>query len=158
MTELILQRISEHKNVTSNKGKTEDSTIGSLKLIDNGTTLFSGFSCENAGPSTDVAMQDKRIMPGTYSLEWSASSKNSNKALGRWRNKVLWVKRDPAFNKRLIRIHTGNYPSDTEGCILPGESNSGKGYVNSSVSATIKLFEAIDKIGVDNVKLTVKEI
>lgn len=158
MAELILQRLSEHKNVTSNKGKTEDSTIGSLKLVDSQTVLFNGFSCENAGPSTDIALQDKRIMPGIYSLAWSSSKKNGNKALGKWQNKVIWVKRDEAFDKRLIRIHTGNYPSDTEGCILPGESKSTRGYVNSSVNAVIKLFNEIDKLGIENVKLIIKEI
>lgn len=159
MNQLILQRLSEHKNVVSNKGKVEDSTIGSLTLIDSkGAVLFKGFSCENIGPSTDASMTDKRIMPGTYTLEWSRSTKNGNKSLGKWQNKVLWVKRDPKFDSRLIRIHTGNYPSDTEGCILPGESKSANGYVNSSVSAVTKLFNAIEKLGVSTVKLIIKEI
>lgn len=158
MAELILQRLSEHSNVTDNKGRTEGSTIGSLKLIDGQTVLFSGFTCENAGPSTDEAMKDKRIMPGIYSLAWSSSSKNSNQKLGKWRNKVLWVKRDESFDKRLIRIHVGNYPTDTEGCILPGMSKSSKGFVNSSVEAVIKLFNEIDKLGANNVKFIIKEI
>lgn len=159
MAELILQRISEHKDVIDTKGRKENSTLGSITLYsDDKKVLFQGFTCENDGPSTDEPMKDKRIVSGTYTLEWATSSKNGNKALGKWQNKVLWVKRDVAFNKRLIRIHVGNFPTDTEGCILVGESKSTKGCVNSSVSAITKLFNAVNQVGVENVKLIVKEI
>lgn len=159
MYELILQRLKEYKDVVDTKGRKENSTLGTITLKnEKGEVLFRGHSCENGGPSTDEPMKDKRIVSGEYALEWATSSKNGNKSLGRWQNKVLWVKRDAAFNKRLIRIHVGNFPTDTEGCILVGETSSPKGCVNSSVSAITKLFNAIDKVGVENVKLVVKEI
>lgn len=158
MRTLELTRIAEYRNVKDLKGRTEDSTIGTLILKDADKVLFKGFSCENTGPSTDESGKDRRIVGGKYSLEWANSTKNSNKKLGRWQNKVLWVKRDEAFNKRLIRIHVGNFPTDTEGCILPGLSENKKGAVNSSVNAVIELFNAIDKIGVENVELIVKDL
>lgn len=159
MALLLLQRTKEYKDVTDLKGRKEDSTLGTLMLTDDkGEILFKGHTCENSGPSTDEAMKDKRIVSGEYSLEWAKSTKNGNKSLGRWQNKVLWVKRDANFDKRLIRIHVGNFPTDTEGCILVGETISNKGCINSSVSAITKLFNAIDKIGVNNVKLVIKEI
>lgn len=159
MYELTLQRLKEHKDVVDLKGRKENSTLGVLTLrSERGEVLFRGCSCENDGPSTDEPMKDKRIVSGSYTLEWSKSSKNGNKSLGKWQNKVIWVKRDAKFDKRLIRIHVGNFPTDTEGCILVGETSSPKGCVNSSVSAITKLFNAIDKVGIENVKLVIKEI
>lgn len=158
MATLELTRIAEYKNVKDLKGRTEDSTIGTLILKDGDKVLFKGFSCENIGPSTDESGKDRRIVGGKYSLEWANSTKNGNKKLGRWQNKVLWVKRDEAFNKRLIRIHVGNFPTDTEGCILPGLSENKKGAVNSSVNAVIELFNAIDKVGVENVEFIIKDL
>lgn len=162
MATLILQRILECKNVKDLKGKTENSTIGTLTLkSDDSKVLFSGFTCENDGPSTDTAMQDKRIIAREYNLEWTQTSKNANKTLGKWQNKAILLTCDgtlPNFRNRRILIHVGNFPTDTEGCILVGISKSDKGCVNSSVNAIIKLFDAIDKIGINSVKLTILEV
>lgn len=161
MATLELQRLSEHKNVKDLKGKIENSTLGSIVLKDGNKVLFSGFTCENDGPSTDTPMQDKRIVAREYNLEWTKTSKNGNKALGKWQNKAMWVTCDkelPSFRGRRILVHTGNFPTDTEGCILVGTSKSEKGCINRSVEAIIKLFNAIDEAGIENVKLVVKEV
>lgn len=167
MVELILQRISEHDNVIKPKfSRKESSTLGILELRDESGVIWSGFSCENGGPSTDESKKDLRIMPGEYSLEWCASSKNGllAKRYPEWKNKdgsnvAIWVKRktDKKFNDRLIRIHTGNYPHDTEGCILPGKTGA-NGIVGDSVTATNELFVLLKKYGLKNVKLIIKEI
>lgn len=159
MATLIVERLKEFDKVTDLKGRSEPSTTGKVTLIDGDETIFKGFSCENAGPDTDTPKQDKRIVAREYDLAWTATSKNGNKALGKWQNKALWVTCDgilPNFRDRRILIHTGNFPTDTEGCILIGKSENKQGAVNSSVNAITELFNAIDKIGVENVKLEVK--
>ena len=161
MYKLVLQRLKEYKNVKDLKGKVEDSTIGSIKLFDDDKVLFEGYTCENIGPSTDKPRQDKRIIARTYDLEWTTTTKNDNKTLGKWQNNAILLTCDkelPNFRNRRILIHIGNYPSDTEGCILVGEEQTNSGAVSKSVVAIIRLFNLIEKIGIDNVKLEVNEI
>lgn len=161
MYKLVLQRLKEYKNVKDLKGKVEDSTIGSIKLFDDDKVLFEGYTCENIGPSTDKPRQDKRIIARTYDLEWTTTTKNDNKTLGKWQNNAILLTCDkelPNFRNRRILIHTGNYPSNTEGCILVGEEQTNSGAVSKSVVAIIRLFNLIEKIGIDNVKLEVNEI
>lgn len=158
--QLILQRVKEYDSVTSNKGKTEPSTIGELTLVSaTGVEVFKGYTCENIGPSTDASGTDKRIVAREYQLSWTPTSQNSNNSLGDYKNNaiLLSMKDNPKFAQRRILIHVGNYPSDTLGCILVGTSTN-KGYVSNSVKAIIKLYDIIQKVGIDNVTLIVKEI
>lgn len=157
---LELQRLKEFSAVKA-KGTVEGSTIGEMTLTSEiGEELFKGYTCENIGPSTDTPKQDKRIVAREYDLEFSQTSKNSNSLLGKWKNKALWLKCKelPQFANRRILIHVGNYPQDTEGCILVGKREGNNGTVSNSTESIIKLFDIIDKVGVDNVKLVVKEI
>ena len=161
MYKLVLQRLKEYKNVKDLKGKVEDSTIGSIKLFDDDKVLFEGFTCENIGPSTDKPRQDKRIIARTYDLEWTTTTKNDNKTLGKWQNNAILLTCDkelPNFRNRRILVHVGNGPGDTEGCILVGESETNSGLISKSIVAIIRLFNLIEKIGIDNVKLEVNEI
>ena len=161
MYKLVLQRLKEYKNVKDLKGKVEDSTIGSIKLFDDDKVLFEGYTCENIGPSTDKPRQDKRIIARTYDLEWTTTTKNDNKTLGKWQNNAILLTCDkelPNFRNRRILVHVGNGPGDTEGCILVGESETNSGLISKSVVAIIRLFNLIEKIGIDNVKLEVNEI
>lgn len=157
---LTLQRKREFKNVAF-KGKVEDATLGEVSLKDEqGSELWSGFSCENIGTSTDKSGQDKRIIAREYDLEWTKTSTNGNAALGKWRNKALLLTCDsilPNFRNRRILIHAGNAPQDTEGCLLFGKGK-GEGIVTNSVAAIIELFDIVERIGAENIKLVVKEI
>lgn len=156
---LRVERVKEYAAVTDTKGRTEPSTIGKVTLTDGDKVLWEGYSCENGGADTDTPNQDKRIVAREYNLEWTATSKNTNSALGKWQRKALWVTCDstlPSFRPRRILVHVGNFPSNTEGCILLGKTASSKGAVNSSVQAIIEVFDIIDRLGAGNVKLIVE--
>lgn len=158
---LKVKRESEHKGILY-KNKKEDSTLGSVVLEDvNGKELWKGYSLENIGPSTDTPNQDRRIVAREYQLEWTATTKNSNSKLGKFRNKALLVtcKELPSFRHRRILIHTGNYPQDTEGCILLGKGVDKKqGIILKSVDAINELFAILEKLSIKEVSLKVEEI
>lgn len=158
---LKVKRESEHKGILY-KNKREDSTLGSVVLEDvNGKELWKGYSLENIGPSTDTPNQDRRIVAREYQLEWTSTTKNSNSKLGKFKNKALLVtcKELPSFRHRRILIHTGNYPQDTEGCILLGKGVDKKqGIILKSVDAINELFAILDKLSIKEVSLKVEEI
>lgn len=167
---LLLQRDSEHKDVKHpKKDKLENSTLGTITLTENesGKVLFKGYTCENIGPSTDTPNQDKRIVARTYKIQWTDSSTNSSlsKTYPKYkigeRNKAIWLHNpeDPNFAKRRILIHVGNYPQDTAGCLLVGQTrNTAKGTISSSILAIHSLYEIIEKIDIKEIDLVVKEI
>lgn len=168
MYTLSLKRLSEHKDIQKpNVEKIEDSTIGEVILTDSeGKELFKCYCCENIGPSTDTPNQDKRIIPRTYQLEWTSSSKNGSLAkkypefkLKDGRNKAIHVVTEelPSFANRRILIHVGNYPQDTEGCLLFGY-NTVNGIVSNSIECIKDFFKIVEKIGISNITLEIKEI
>lgn len=170
MYKILLQRVSEHKNVKKpNKDKIEDSTLGEFKIIDkDGKIIWQCYTCENIGPSTDTAKQDKRIIARKYNLEWTSSSTNGSlsKNYPKYktkdgRNKAILLTCDnelPSFRNRRILIHVGNYPQDTEGCLLLGMSKNEKGYISQSVVAVNEFFQLVEKHGIENFILEIKEI
>lgn len=163
---LELQRIAEFKDIIKppkgdKKYKKEDSTLGIVNLYDDkGDSLFTCYSCENIGESTDTPMQDKRIIARDYQLEWTNTSKNSSPMLGDYKHKALWLKTKEleSFAKRRILIHTGNYPQDTEGCLLFGYTENKNGTISRSTDCIIDFFNLVKKLGVENITLRVKEI
>lgn len=159
---LEVQRLKEYPKGSTQFTQQEGSTIGKITLTSEiGQELFTGYTCENLGPSTDTPNQDKRIVARTYELEWTKTSKNGNKKLGKWVNKALLLTCDKelsSFRNRRILVHIGNYSTNTEGCILVGTSQSNNGAINSSVDAINKLFNVLEGIELDNVELVVKEI
>lgn len=167
---VIVQRISEHKDIKSPRfSHLEDSTLSNVEVQDeNGKVVFKCFCCENIGESTDTPKQDKRIIAREYELEWTYSTKNAtlSKYYPKWKskdgklNKALWLTCDkvlPSFRNRRILIHIGNYPQDTEGCLLFGYTK-GAGIVGGSTNCINDFFTFVKKEGVENFTLVVKEI
>lgn len=101
-----------------------DGTIGKFYIIgDDGVKLMTGFSLEPAGPDTTERNKDRRVPAGIYNLDWYKSARTGKT------QPVIYNDKVPM--DRYIAIHQGNYPKDTEGCILLGDSYDSKGVYNS---------------------------
>ena len=179
MFNIVIQRKEEYENVKKNENdkNAETSTVGNLSVYDEkGENIFSCFTLENGGESTSESGTDKRILAGVYYLRWTSSSTNSGLAkYDYWKkenhlekikdgtqgkNIAVWVMSDTIknHNKRRILIHIGNYPQDTLGCILCGYTNENNGKIGNSTKAINDLFLLFEKYGIENFKLTIKEI
>ncbi|WP_455145683.1 DUF5675 family protein [Brachyspira pilosicoli] len=180
MLNIVIQRKEEYDNVKKNENdkNAETSTVGNLSVYnEKGENIFSCFTLENKGESTSESGQDKRILAGVYYLRWTSSSTNSGLAIkyDYWKkanhlekikdgtqgkNIAVWVMSDTIknHNKRRILIHIGNSPQDTLGCILCGYINGNNGKIGNSTKAINDLFLLFEKYGIENFKLTIKEI
>lgn len=90
------------------KWETERSTIGQYAI--EGTNI-KGYMLERPGPDTLEAGLRKRVPEGTYQLCWHIGEAFQN---------VLKLYNSEVPKERAILIHIGNYPRDTDGCLLPG--------------------------------------
>ena len=155
---IVLQREKEYQNVKKpNKDKIEDSTIGTFKVFDGDKEIFSCYSVENGGESSDVVGSDKRILPRVYTLEWTTSSVPLPKS---WKPKAITTicPTDPKHKPRRIHIHVGNYPQDTEACILLTKVDNKNGTCSQSGLAVEEFYKLVDKLGIENFELEVREI
>ena len=136
----------------------EDSTIGEFVVTDEaGKEVFKCFCVENIGPSTDTPNQDKRIMPRTYKLYYTESSvalppEHKPKCIS------LYTDELPSFKDRRIHIHIGNYPQDTEGCLLLNYTDNENGTGGRSTDAVRDFYNLVEEVGIDNFSLEVREI
>lgn len=108
--------IKRYKNI-------EDGTIGKFELIEGNEVVLKGYTLEPAGDDTTARGKDRRIPAGLYQTVWHASPK-FGKVLP-----LLYNEKVP--KDRFILIHAGNYPKDTEGCILLGRKACDAGVLES---------------------------
>lgn len=108
---------------------------------------LSGFMLECPGPSTTQAGQRKRIPAGTYQIVWHDGTKYRG---------VVRLYNDQVPQSRAILIHVGNYPSNTDGCLLAGMTR-GVDVVGASRGAVTELMQWIRACGVDNVRVVIKD-
>jgi hypothetical protein len=91
-------------------------THSRFKFIVNGSVKMTGYMLEAAGPSSQVAGSDQRIIPGKYSLIDNPGSKGDFRLV-----KSTKEAADELFgNRSLVNIHIANFPKDIEGCFAPG--------------------------------------
>ncbi|WP_341645975.1 DUF5675 family protein [Thauera sp. SDU_THAU2] len=129
------------------KWQSDASTISELSS-NNG--ILKGYVLERPGPDTTRSGLRLRIPEGTYRLKWHNSNIPSVKPY----NPVPLLYNSTVSEGRYILIHNGNYPSNTDGCLLVGETK-GSNVVNSSVSMLRKLKAHLNDTGIDNVFLEI---
>lgn len=163
MFKIILQRKKEYESVQKpakegRKYKLESSTIGELIIQDESEKeIFKCVTCENGGPSTDTPNQDKRIIARTYKLYWTESSVALPKD---FKPKCISLYTDelPSFKERRIHIHIGNYPQDTEGCVLLGYIDNKDGTTGQSKKAVSDFYKIVDTHNIQDFTLEIREI
>lgn len=118
-----------------------DGTIGELNLIEEGagSVVFRCYTLEPAGEDTTEQGKDRRIPEGCYNVAWHNSPSQKRTCV------LLFNERVP--KSRYILIHPGNYPKDTSGCILVGDSYNNAGVLNS-VKTYNTFFRLVQKYGI----------
>jgi len=119
--------------------ETDEGTIGELTV--DGTD-FKAYTLEPAGASSVVEGSDKRILAGTYEVERYNSAKYKS---------VYEVQNVPGRTK--ILFHVGNFPEDTLGCFLVGQTH-GTNAVYSSAKAFSQFRDTLSSYHHLNVTIT----
>ncbi len=112
--------------------ESSQSTIGEFRSSDQ---LIQGYILEPPGPSTVKEKSARRIPTGIYDIIPHNGSKFKN-------TYCLFNKKVP--QSRAILFHVGNFPKDTQACLLPGESYKND-YVGSSKNALTNLLKYINE-------------
>lgn len=136
------------------KWQTDRSTISEFRIADtkpgNGEKA-QGFFLERPGPDTAESGLRRRIPEGTYKLKWQ----NRTTLTGvRPHLPVPWLYSKDLPDSRYIYIHNGNYPSDTDGCLLIGSSRM-EDMVGNSVTSLKKLKKYLNRVGIENVTVKI---
>lgn len=156
---ICVSRTKEYVGIRKpKKTKIEGATIGDLYIKDmKNNILFRCKTLENEGSSTDTPRLDKRIMPRSYRLEWTNTSVTLP---AEYKGRGLLLTCDsvlPKFRDRRILIHIGNFPQDTEGCLLLGMKDNFNGTISQSTIAVKKFYDIIKENGVENFELSIDE-
>lgn len=154
MYTIVLQRLGQVKSVEKpGITRREPATFGLLTILAKDLNVWDPiFSCvtiENGGRSSTIANKDYRIMPGEYNLYLDTTAVPLPIPYRDMKQGVLLgSKYDPAFKNRRIFIHAGNYPQDTEGCILLQSTydfQKNQGFGAGSMRACQSFYEFIYK-------------
>jgi len=95
---------------------TETATIGVLEI--NGATFF---TIEDTARALGVKIFGKTAIPeGEYTVRWTFSNRYQKQLPLIFNRDDFSVEDGRGVRFTGIRIHPGNTPSDTHGCILPG--------------------------------------
>ncbi|WP_411016729.1 DUF5675 family protein, partial [Salmonella sp. s51944] len=100
---------------------------------------------ERPGPDTTASGLRRRIPEGSYKIKWHSS----NIASVNSHNPVPILYNASVPQSRYILIHNGNYPRNTDGCLLIG-STKGKDFVGGSVAKLKELKEFLTPEGIEN--------
>ncbi len=127
--------------------QSDKSTISTFTV--SGSTI-KGYILERPGPDTTTSGLRKRIPEGNYKIKWHSSNINSVKSY----NPVPLLYNAAVPQSRYILIHNGNYPRNTDGCLLIG-STRGQDFVGGSAAKLKELKEFLTQEGIENFTVTV---
>jgi len=68
---------------------------------------------------------------------------------------VPWVYGSSVPETRRIYIHNGNYPRNTDGCLLIGSTRA-TDFVGNSVATLERLQAYLNRVGIENIKLCIR--
>ena len=135
--ELVLDRIAKMQNYTIGRLSVKlEEPVG--KCVDGKyVTETERYLCDTLEPKRRNLKKEKKV-PGRTAVPEGRYRVLITKSLRfqRWLPLLVDV---PGFNG--IRIHSGNYPSDTAGCILPGYNRKKGMVVNSRAALHMLMFE-----------------
>lgn len=135
------------------KWETESSTISEFSIPDaKHNELKHGYILERPGPDTTAPGLRKRIPEGLYNLKWQDVT-NLPGVRGHLPVPWLYNGKVPAF--RYIYVHNGNYPRNTDGCLLIGLGRA-PDMVTNSVDALTRFKRFLARIGIEHVQLQIK--
>ncbi|CAE1143898.1 DUF5675 family protein [Serratia sp. Tan611] len=140
--------MAKHTIIITRTWQTDNSTISNYEIT--GSSI-KGYFLERPGPDTQESYQRKRIPEGNYSIKWHYSSIPTVSPY----NPVPLLFNATAPESRNILIHNGNFPRDTDGCLLIGSSR-GVDFVGNSVKKLKELQNFITSKGISNFSLTIK--
>lgn len=124
------------KLLLKRKHKTSNSTIGELSI----DGKFECYTLEDV--EREKKIYGKTAIPkGTYEIVMTMSN--------RFKIVLPLLLNVPNFEG--VRIHVGNYPKDTEGCILLGQTRS-IDFIGNSKMAVVKFLQKL-KVGLNNGKV-----
>lgn len=146
--------------------RTTASTIGELYI--NGK--FFGYTLEDRdrGLSADMPLAEIKkikvngescIPAGTYVIDMNTVSpkyqaRGANSTYAKIGFKLPRLLNVPAYEG--VLLHIGNYPKDTEGCLLIGESIASKGdAINNSSAAFWRLYAELEKAHKNGQRITI---
>ena len=143
-----------HLILITRKWETEKSTISEFFIPDalpNVGEIHHGFFLELEGPDTAERNQRKRIVEGIFNLRWATSTGNSRL---RRDLPLPHLYNSDVHQNRGIYIHVGNYPENSDGCLLIGSSRSTNFVGNSRNSLNaLKIF--LNRVGIENVQINI---
>lgn len=134
------------------KWQSENSTISEVFIPGaKENELRHGFFLERPGPDTSDSGLRLRIPEGSYQLKWQTRTTLPGV---RPYLPVPWLFNNTVPQSRWIYIHNGNYPHQTDGCLLVGETRA-EDFVGRSVNALRALKRYLDRVGINSVRLNI---
>ncbi|WP_413495861.1 DUF5675 family protein [Morganella psychrotolerans] len=140
--------MSKHVLSIVRETQSNNATISSFAI--SGSSVR-GYILERPGPDTSESMRRKRIPEGRYFLKWHNSTLPGVKKY----NPVPLLFSSSVSPNRGILIHNGNYPANTDGCLLVGASR-GIDFVGNSVVKLKEIKTFLDKAGIQNVTVNIR--
>ncbi|HNP20299.1 MAG TPA: DUF5675 family protein [Fulvivirga sp.] len=133
--------------------QTNNSTTSTFTLTDPNGNSLSGYFLEPRGPGSTINGSDQRILTGIYDVsQWNSVDHPNTFIL----NNVP--------GRSYVLLHPGNYPCDTEGCLLPGSTFDtdfvgGTNYTNNSAAIMLQIRTIINNNGVHKgIRMRIREI